>query len=325
MGNSEFDELERKARKTEVAKSAKNILCGIPEFLSDYGEQFLSIILSAICFITGLSAFILAMVDLSENTMVFILFKSPRQIAFIVLNVLSFAFAVAHAIFMYDADGIRGILIIAASLCCVIVLIVSIIIVFTGAYWVIFIGIICCIFAFAISVANILWPDELIEGRGVGVCLLAFLLCCFCCSFAVTGAFVIGDYDGATDDCILYRAQEDETLAVAVYNYDSESLIFPAEINGRTVTRVERSIVIISPCVIKETTIPDSVIYIEPYALYALDQLQFVYFENTNGWQVSKTSDFANCISIDSAALSNASTAAEYLTSTYYDYYWRRV
>lgn len=48
-------------------------------------------------------------------------------------------------------------------------------------------------------------------------------------------------------------------------------------------------------------------------------------FLDTTNWQVSQNTDFSTYTSISSDDLSNTSTAATYLTSTYYNYYWRRV
>ena len=47
-------------------------------------------------------------------------------------------------------------------------------------------------------------------------------------------------------------------------------------------------------------------------------------FENTNGWQVSQTSSFSRYTSLSNGNLSDPSTAANYLKSTYTYYYWRR-
>lgn len=47
-------------------------------------------------------------------------------------------------------------------------------------------------------------------------------------------------------------------------------------------------------------------------------------FENTVGWRYAETSTATSWWSISSSALANPSTAAEYLMSEYYDYYWRR-
>ena len=53
--------------------------------------------------------------------------------------------------------------------------------------------------------------------------------------------------------------------------------------------------------------------------------LTSVTFENTSGWQVSSSSDFGSYTDLSSDILSNASTAANYLQSTYCYRYWRRV
>ena len=72
-------------------------------------------------------------------------------------------------------------------------------------------------------------------------------------------------------------------------------------------------------------TIPDSVTSIGSSAFYYCSGLTSVTFENTSGWQVSVYSDFSRYNTPSSSSLSNTSTAANYLKSTYVDYYWRRV
>ena len=72
-------------------------------------------------------------------------------------------------------------------------------------------------------------------------------------------------------------------------------------------------------------TIPDNVTSIGWYAFSGRSRLTSVTFENTSGWQVSTYSNLSSYTSLASSNLSNASTAANYLKSTYDDYYWRRV
>lgn len=72
-------------------------------------------------------------------------------------------------------------------------------------------------------------------------------------------------------------------------------------------------------------TIPDSVESIGEDAFYNCTGLTSVVFEDTEGWQVSRNSDFSSYTSLASTALADASTAATYLTSRYYSYYWRKV
>ncbi|MBO8423556.1 MAG: leucine-rich repeat domain-containing protein [Firmicutes bacterium] len=72
-------------------------------------------------------------------------------------------------------------------------------------------------------------------------------------------------------------------------------------------------------------TIPDSVTSIEYSAFEGCTGLTSVVFEATEGWQVSGNSSFSYYISLSSADLADASTAATYLKSTYCNYYWRKV
>ena len=70
--------------------------------------------------------------------------------------------------------------------------------------------------------------------------------------------------------------------------------------------------------------IPDSVESIGVSAFLWCSSLTSATFENTSGWQVSSSSDFGSYTDLSSDILSNASTAATYLKSTYRTYYWRR-
>ena len=66
--------------------------------------------------------------------------------------------------------------------------------------------------------------------------------------------------------------------------------------------------------------IPDSVTSIEDHAFYNCSGLTSVTFENPNGWGGFSTSTGTCRIRISSSSLSNPSTAARYLRSTYCDY-----
>ena len=71
-------------------------------------------------------------------------------------------------------------------------------------------------------------------------------------------------------------------------------------------------------------TIPDSVTSIGPYAFNYCTSLTSVIFENPNGWWRSSSSTATSGTSISASNLSNTSTAATYLKSTYCDYFWKR-
>ena len=71
-------------------------------------------------------------------------------------------------------------------------------------------------------------------------------------------------------------------------------------------------------------TIPDSVTSIGRYAFYGCTGLTSVTFEETSGWFVKTFSSATSGTNISSGNLSNKSTAAKYLTSTYSNYYWKR-
>ena len=72
-------------------------------------------------------------------------------------------------------------------------------------------------------------------------------------------------------------------------------------------------------------TIGNSVASIGDYAFYDCTGLTSVVFEDTEGWQVSRNSGFSSYTSLASTDLADASTAATYLKSRYYSYYWRKV
>ncbi len=72
---------------------------------------------------------------------------------------------------------------------------------------------------------------------------------------------------------------------------------------------------------LKEVTIPDSVTAIGKWAFNGCSGLKKVHFENPNGWKVLA---WVYAETLDDTKLRNPETAAEYLTDTYYDYYWKR-
>ncbi|MGN0823640.1 MAG: leucine-rich repeat domain-containing protein [Candidatus Coproplasma sp.] len=71
-------------------------------------------------------------------------------------------------------------------------------------------------------------------------------------------------------------------------------------------------------------TIGNGVTSIGVGAFYYCSSLTSVTFKNTNGWWVTKDITATSGTSISSADLANTSTAATYLTSTYYTRYWKR-
>ena len=71
-------------------------------------------------------------------------------------------------------------------------------------------------------------------------------------------------------------------------------------------------------------TIGNSVASIGCGAFKDCTKLTSVTFENANGWWVNTDSDATSGTTISSSSLANASTAATYLKSTYYNHYWKR-
>ena len=72
-------------------------------------------------------------------------------------------------------------------------------------------------------------------------------------------------------------------------------------------------------------TLPSSLTSIGRYAFDGCSELTSVTFKDPDGWQVSFSSDFSNPNDILSSDLQDTSKAADYLKSTYRNYYWRKV
>ena len=71
-------------------------------------------------------------------------------------------------------------------------------------------------------------------------------------------------------------------------------------------------------------TIGSGVTSIGSYSFYGCDVLTSVTFKITSGWWCSTSSTATSGTSISSSSLADPSTAATYLKSTYYNYYWKR-
>ena len=71
-------------------------------------------------------------------------------------------------------------------------------------------------------------------------------------------------------------------------------------------------------------TIPTSVTSIEPYAFYGCTSLASVKLGVITGWYIASFSSATSGTSLSSGSLANPSTAATWLRSTYFNYYWKR-
>ena len=92
---------------------------------------------------------------------------------------------------------------------------------------------------------------------------------------------------------------------------------------GDSVTSIERYA--FSGCTgLTSITIPDNVTSIERYAFSGCTGLTSVTFEVTTGWCRASSSTATYWPSLSDYDISNSSTAATWLTSTYRSYYWKR-
>jgi len=71
-------------------------------------------------------------------------------------------------------------------------------------------------------------------------------------------------------------------------------------------------------------TIPESITQIYQYCFYNNKKITDITFENLSGWYITKDFSATSGTNISSEDLENTTTAATYLTSTYYRYYWKR-
>lgn len=75
---------------------------------------------------------------------------------------------------------------------------------------------------------------------------------------------------------------------------------------------------------INSVVIPDCITSIGSYAFYNCSSLTSVIFENTQGWWYSDSTSATSGTSISSSDLEDPVTAAECLTDTYWNHYWKR-
>ena len=102
------------------------------------------------------------------------------------------------------------------------------------------------------------------------------------------------------------------------YCYDLTSIVIPDSVTCIGEYAFFRCSSLIS------VEIPGSVTSIGDYAFSGCSRLTSVTFANTDEWWYASNSTATSGRNIPGVALSDPSTAATYLTSTYCDYYWRR-
>lgn len=72
-------------------------------------------------------------------------------------------------------------------------------------------------------------------------------------------------------------------------------------------------------------TIPKSVYYIGKYAFYNCTALSEVIFDNPKNWLAMRSGEYSQAIGLSSSDVSNSTLVAEYLTTNYNYFSWRRV
>ena len=74
---------------------------------------------------------------------------------------------------------------------------------------------------------------------------------------------------------------------------------------------------------VKELVISENITVIKKYAFYGCTSITKVVFKNTDGWWRSSSASSTSGTDFNKNELLNATTAKQYLISTYVSYYWK--
>lgn len=168
------------------------------------------------------------------------------------------------------------------------------------------------------SLANVVIPDSVIH-----IDQLAFHACTALTSVTLSKN-VSALADGLFWDC---TALKSITLPVGVSTigegvFDSCTALTSVSLPNSLTTISDWAF---KGCIsLKSVGIPWRVTTIGKYAFYTCSALEVVTFQNPNGWTYTPASGNTDPVSIASASLSEADTAATYLTQTYCEYAWSR-
>lgn len=133
----------------------------------------------------------------------------------------------------------------------------------------------------------------------------------------------INPADATPADEFEFAPYGDNAWCISEYTGDRQDIVIPTVYQNKRIEAIGAAFY--GNESIRSVVIPESVTHIESFAFRGCGGLESVTFENTNGWQVAWYGDSDSYADLSSGDLSDSSTAATYLRSTYDDYYWRRV
>ncbi len=121
----------------------------------------------------------------------------------------------------------------------------------------------------------------------------------------------------ATEDGYVFVIVSEDEIYLIDYIGNDRELTLPESYNGNNYQIYEYAFYRCGD--ITKVTIPDSITFIDRFVFQNCYSLTSVTFENTSGWYVTQTNGATSGRDID---VTNTSTNANYLKSTYYNYYW---